>query len=87
MNLPKNPCPIHSGPVEEGDEVVISLNLAPEEEQKLLGDVEEEGGGSSIVTLRGSATDLRLVLSSDTMTSTCTPVTFRERWSPVIKVS
>ena len=28
--------------VEEGDEVVISLNLAPEEEQKLLGDVEDK---------------------------------------------
>ena len=28
--------------VEEGDEVVISLNIAPEEEQKLLGDVEEK---------------------------------------------
>ena len=28
--------------VEEGDEVVVSLQIAPEEEQKLLGDVEEE---------------------------------------------
>ena len=28
--------------VEEGDEVVISLNIAPEEEQQLLGDVEEK---------------------------------------------
>ena len=27
---------------EEGDEVVVSLNIAPEEEQQLLGDVEEE---------------------------------------------
>ena len=28
--------------VEEGDDVVVSLNIAPEEEQQLLGDVEEE---------------------------------------------
>ena len=38
---PEEPLP-YTVDVEEGDEVVTSFNIAPEEEQKLLGDVEEK---------------------------------------------
>lgn len=51
--------------VEEGDEVVISLNLAPEEEQKLLGDVEEKEEVPPSHT-PGSATDPEASVTSDT---------------------
>ena len=50
---------------EEGDEVVISLNLAPEEEQKLLGDVKEKEDVPPSLT-PSSAIDPKASVTSDT---------------------
>ena len=67
--------------VEEGDEVVISLNLAPEEEQKLLGDMWRRRRIFPYLTLPVQWLIQRLVLLV-IPGSMSMPVTFKEQWSP-----